>query len=68
MCLLSSKYTTGTAGIYADDVKSDTSTKKRCDFQAMIDDCMTGKIDMILTKSINRFARNTVYVLTNIRK
>ena len=56
------------AGIYADDGKSATSTKKRSDFQAMIDDCMAGKIDMVLTKSISRFARNTVDALINIRK
>ena len=34
----------------------------------MIDDCMAGKIDMVLTKSISRFARNTVDALINIRK
>ena len=56
------------AGIYADDGKSATSTRKRLDFQSMIDDCMAGKIDMVLTKSISRFARNTVDALTNIRK
>lgn len=56
------------AGIYADDGKSATSTRKRSDFQSMIDDCMAGKIDMIITKSISRFARNTVDALTNIRK
>lgn len=56
------------AGIYADDGKSATSTRKRSDFQAMIDDCMAGKIDLVLTKSISRFARNTVDALTNIRK
>lgn len=56
------------AGIYADDGKSATSTKKRSNFQAMIDDCMAGKIDMVITKSISRFARNTVDSLMNIRK
>ena len=56
------------AGIYADDGKSATSTKKRADFQSMIDDCMAGKIDMVITKSISRFARNTVDSLMNIRK
>ena len=56
------------AGIYADDGKSATSTKKRADFQTMIDDCMAGKIDMVITKSISRFARNTVDSLTHIRK
>ena len=56
------------AGIYADDGKSATSTRKRADFQAMIDDCMAGKIDIVITKSISRFARNTVDSLTHIRK
>ena len=36
------------AGIYVDDGKSTTSTKNRINFQAMIDDCMAGKIDMII--------------------
>ena len=56
------------AGIYADDGKSATNTKKRDDFNAMIDDCMAGKIDMVITKSVSRFARNTVDSLQNIRK
>jgi DNA invertase Pin-like site-specific DNA recombinase len=56
------------AGIYADDGKSATSMKNRSNFQAMIEDCMAGKIDMVITKSISRFARNTVDSLTNIRK
>ena len=56
------------AGIYADDGKSATSTKNRSNFQAMIEDCMAGKIDMVITKSISRFARNTVDSLMNIRK
>ena len=56
------------AGIYADDGKSATSTKKRDDFRAMIKDALDGKIDIILTKSISRFARNTVDALTIIRQ
>lgn len=56
------------AGIYADDGKSATNTKKRDDFNAMIEDCMAGKIDMVITKSVSRFARNTVDSLQNIRK
>lgn len=56
------------AGIYADDGKSATMIRKRDDFQAMIDDCQAGKIDMVITKSISRFARNTVDSLTYIRK
>lgn len=56
------------AGIYADDGISATNTKKRDDFNAMIEDCMAGKIDMIITKSVSRFARNTVDALQTIRK
>ena len=46
--------------IYADDGISGTNTKKREEFNQMIEDCMAGKIDMIITKSISRFARNTL--------
>ena len=56
------------AGIYADDGKSGTNTKKRDDFRAMIQDALDGKIDIILTKSIARFARNTVDTLSIVRK
>lgn len=56
------------AGLFADDGKSATSTKSRCDFTAMIGRCMAGKIDMIITKSVSRFARNTVDCLQTIRK
>jgi len=56
------------AGIFADDGKSATNTKKRDDFNTMIDECMAGKIDMVITKSVSRFARNTVDALQNIRK
>ena len=56
------------AGIYADDGKSGTNTKKRSDFNAMIKDALDGKIDIIITKSVSRFARNTVDSLMTIRK
>lgn len=56
------------AGIFADDGKSATRTNKRDDFNAMIDACLAGKIDLVLTKSVSRFARNTVDALQNIRK
>lgn len=56
------------AGIYADDGKSATNTKKRDDFRAMIKDALDGKIDLIITKSVSRFARNTVDSLITIRK
>lgn len=48
------------AGIFADEGISGTSTKKRDDFNRMIRKCKQGKIDLILTKSISRFARNTL--------
>lgn len=56
------------AGIYADDGISGTGTKKREEFLRMIDDCMAGKIDMVVTKSISRFARNTIDCLKYIRQ
>ena len=54
--------------IYADEGISGTSTKKRKEFLRMIDDCMAGKIDMIVTKSVSRFARNTEDCLHHVRK
>ncbi|EGV07831.1 recombinase [Streptococcus constellatus subsp. pharyngis SK1060 = CCUG 46377] len=56
------------AGIYADDGISGTNIKKREGFIEMIDDCMEGKVDMIITKSISRFARNTIDCLKYVRK
>lgn len=56
------------AGIYADDGISGTNTKKREGFNEMIDDCMAGKIDMVITKSISRFARNTIDCLKYVRQ
>ena len=56
------------AGIYADDGITGTNTKKREEFNRMIQDCMDGKIDMIITKSISRFARNTLDCLKYIRE
>lgn len=56
------------AGIYADDGISGTNTKKREEFNRMIADCMDGRIDMIITKSISRFARNTLDCLKYIRQ
>lgn len=56
------------AGIYADDGISGTNTKKREEFNKMIDECEAGNIDMIITKSISRFARNTLDCLKYIRR
>jgi DNA invertase Pin-like site-specific DNA recombinase len=55
------------AGIYADDGISGVNAKKRDEFQRMINDCHDGKIDMVITKSISRFARNTVDCLNYTR-
>lgn len=55
------------AGIYADEGISGTSTKNRDQFNKMIDDCKANKIDMIITKSISRFARNTLDCLNYVR-
>jgi len=56
------------AGIYADDGITGTNTKKRDEFNRMIEDCMAGYIDMVITKSISRFARNTLDCLKYIRQ
>ena len=56
------------AGIYADEGISGTNTKKREEFRRMITDCEAHKIDMVITKSISRFARNTQDCLENYRK
>ena len=53
--------------VYADEGLSGTSTKKREQFNLMIADCKAGKIDMIITKSISRFARNTLDCLSFVR-
>ena len=56
------------AGIFADDGITGTNTKKRDEFNRMIEECMAGSIDMIITKSISRFARNTLDCLKYIRQ
>ena len=56
------------AGIYTDEGISGTSTKRREGFRTMIADAKAGKIDLIVTKSVSRFARNTVDSLTIIRE
>ena len=55
-------------GIYTDEGISGTSTNRREGFKRMIDDALAGKIDLIVTKSVSRFARNTVDSLQTIRK
>lgn len=56
------------AGVYADEGITGTSTLHRDEFNRLVADCEAGKIDMVLVKSISRFARNTVDSLTTIRK
>lgn len=54
-------------GIYADEGITGTQTKKREQFNQMMNDALNGKIDLILAKSISRFARNTVDTLNCVR-
>ena len=54
--------------IYADEGISGTSTRHRAGFRQMIEDCRAGKIDYIITKSISRFARNTMDCLKYVRE
>lgn len=54
--------------VYADEGITGTSLKNRKEFNAMIKDALDDKIDLIITKSVSRFARNTVDALTTIRK
>ena len=54
--------------IYKDEGISGTSMEKRKDFLRMLDDAQAGKIDLIMTKSISRFGRNIVDILTTLRK
>jgi len=56
------------AGIYADEGISGTSLKKRDEFNRMIADCYAGKIDVIVTKNVSRFARNVVDCLSIVRE
>ena len=55
-------------GIYADYGKSGTKEKGRTDFMRMLEDCEAGEIDIICTKSISRFARNTVECIKVVRE
>lgn len=54
--------------VYTDEGITGTSTKHREGFNSMVEDAMAGKIDLIVTKSVSRFARNTVDSLVTIRK
>lgn len=65
--LISKKNEWALADIYADEAITGTQVTKREDFQRMINDCMNNQIDMIITKSISRFARNTLDTLKYVR-
>ncbi|MGI6176249.1 MAG: recombinase family protein [Christensenellales bacterium] len=54
--------------VYTDEGISATSTAKRDGFKQMVQDALDGKIDLIITKSVSRFARNTVDSLTTVRQ
>ena len=54
--------------VYTDEGITATNTKKRDGFNEMVEDALAGKIDLIVTKSISRFARNTVDSLVTVRK
>src|SRR5574344_2257281 len=55
-------------GVYTDEGITGTNTKKREGFKSMVADALDGKIDLIVTKSISRFARNTLDTISYIRK
>lgn len=56
------------AGIFADDGKTGANTEHRDDFQRLLEECRKGNIDLIMTKSVARFARNTVDSIVTIRE
>lgn len=56
------------AGVYADEGVSGTSTRRRQAFQRLLRDAENGRLDLILTKEVSRFARNTVDTLEYTRK
>ena len=53
--------------VYTDEGITGTNTKHREGFKRMISDALAGRIDLIVTKSVSRFARNTVDSLTTVR-
>lgn len=55
------------AGVYADKATTGTKVDKREEFQRLINDCLDGNIDMVLAKSLSRFARNTLDTLKYVR-
>ncbi len=55
------------AGVYADEAKTGTKDTRE-NFQRLLEDCRAGEINMVITKSISRFARNTVTLLSTVRE
>lgn len=55
------------AGVYADEAKTGTKDSRE-NFQRLLADCQEGKIDLVITKSVSRFARNTVTLLETVRQ
>ncbi len=55
------------AGVYADEAKTGTKDTRE-NFRRLLEDCRAGKIDMVITKSVSRFARNTVTLLSTVRE
>lgn len=53
--------------MYAEEGVTGTSTRRRMEFQRMIEDAVAGNIDLIITKSVSRFARNTLDLLRIVR-
>ena len=53
-------------GVYADEARTGTKGE-RPEFQRLLEDCKQGKIDMVITKSVSRFARNTLIILETVR-
>lgn len=66
--MINSKKEWSFAGLYADEGLSGTRADKRPEFSRMVKDCLAGKIDYIITKSVSRFARNTVECLETVRR
>ena len=66
--LINKKKEWSLVGIFADEGISGTQTKKRTEFNRMIRMCKNKKIDLVITKSISRFARNTVDCLEYVRQ
>ena len=54
-------------GVYADEAKTGTKDSRE-NFQMLLEDCKAGKIDLVITKSISRFARNTLTLLNTVRE